>query len=231
MTLAMLILDQWWWLIVPGIVLGLYAQFRLTSTYGHYSRIANRQGLTGEQAARAVLDSAGLRQMPIYEVDGQLTDHYDPLKKALFLSSDNFHSSSIAAIGVAAHEAGHALQHKAAYTPLHLRMALVPVTQIASNAAIWLSFGGFFLGFAKLAMVGIVIYSIIAFFQLVTLPVEYDASRRAKIQLLNLGLVDGQESQGVKRVLSAAALTYVAGLASTLLVLLHFFLMARNDRN
>jgi len=227
--LAMLIMDHWWWLIIPGILLGVYAQLRLTSTYGHYSQVANRHGLSGEEAARAVLDSAGLRQMPIYEVPGQLTDHYDPTKKALFLSSDNFHGRSVAAIGVAAHEAGHALQHKAAYTPLHLRMALVPITNIASQAAIWLGIGGLFLGFAKLVMIGIVVYSIIAFFQLVTLPVEYDASRRAKAQLQNLGLVEASESMGVKRVLSAAALTYVAGLASTLLVLLHFILIARGS--
>src|SRR5262245_45830689 len=230
---AMLTLDsRWIWLVIPGILLGLYAHFRLTSTYGRYSRVANRYGLSGAQAARAILDNAGLPQMPIHEVAGHLSDHYDPLKKALFLSSENYHGQSIAAVGVAAHEAGHALQHKAAYAPLHIRMALVPITQFASTAALWLSFGGLFLAMKSFLTIGIIVYSIIAFFQLVTLPVEYNASRRAKEQLLNLGLVDGQERQGVSSVLSAAALTYVAALAATLFTLLHLLLLSRgNDRD
>ena len=230
---AMLILgSQWIWLIIPGFLLGLYAHFRLTSTYGRYSRVANRYGVSGAQAARAILDNVGMSQMPIQEVPGHLTDHYDPLKKALFLSSENFHGQSLAAVGVAAHEAGHALQHKAAYAPLHIRMALVPITQFASTAALWLSFGGFFLAMKSFLTIGIIVYSVIALFQLITLPVEYDASRRAKEQLLNLGLVDGQERQGVSSVLSAAALTYVAALAATLFNLLHLFLLSRgSDRD
>jgi Zn-dependent membrane protease YugP len=228
---AMFIMDaHWWWLIIPGMLLGFYAQMKLSSTYGHYSRVANSYGLTGEQAARAILDNAGLTGMPIQEVGGHLTDHYDPLKKALFLSSENFHGRSLAAVGVSAHEAGHALQHKAAYAPLHLRMALVPVTQFASQAATWLWVGSLVFGLTpKLLMIGVLIYAVISLFQLITLPVEYDASRRAKDQLLNLGLVDGRERQGVSRVLSAAALTYVAGLVAAVLTLLHLLLLARGS--
>jgi Zn-dependent membrane protease YugP len=228
----MMIFDQWWWLVIPGVLLGLWAQIKLSSTYGRYSRVPNRYGLTGASAARAVLDHAGLQQMEVYEVQGHLTDHYDPLKKALFLSSENYHGQSLAAVGVAAHEAGHALQHQAAYLPLHLRMALVPVTGFASQAAVWLAIGGMFLGIAKLAVIGLLIYGILAVFQLVTLPVEFNASTRAKQQLLQLGLIDNQERTGVERVLNAAALTYVASLVSVLLTLLHLFLIARgSDRD
>src|SRR5262245_41499605 len=134
----MIIFDQWWWLFLPGLLLGLYAQMKLSSAYRHYSQVPTNSGLTGAEAARAVLDSAGLQHMAINEVGGHLTDHYDPIKKALFLSSENFHGRTLAAVGVAAHEAGHALQHKAAYAPLHIRMAMVPVTGIATQAAFWL---------------------------------------------------------------------------------------------
>src|ERR1051325_4949958 len=125
---AMLILDRYWWFILPGIILGLYAQIKLSSAYGRFSQVPTHSGLSGAEAAREVLSSAGLADMPVEEVGGHLTDHYDPMKRALFLSSENYHGRSLAAVGVAAHEAGHALQHKAAYAPLHIRMALVPVT-------------------------------------------------------------------------------------------------------
>src|SRR5919109_4803435 len=119
--LALMIFDHWWWLILPGLVLGLYAQFKVTSTYNHYVRVAADSGWTGAQAAREILDRAGLKDLPIGEVGGHLTDHYDPTQKALLLSSENYHGRSLAALGVAAHEAGHALQHKAAYAPMQIR--------------------------------------------------------------------------------------------------------------
>jgi uncharacterized protein len=228
----MLISSQWWWFIIPGLLLGLYAQFRLSAAYGRYSRVPTNTGLSGAEAAREILDGAGLNGMKIHEVGGHLTDHYDPTKKALFLSSENYHGRTIAAVGVAAHESGHALQHKAAYAPLQIRMALVPITQIASNAAIWISMLGFFMGLAKLALAGVVVFGIIFLFQLITLPVEFDASRRAKHQLVQLGLVAPQESPGVSRVLNAAALTYVAAMVSSLFTLLHFIMLARgHDRD
>jgi len=226
-----MIMDWTYWLIIPGILLGFYAQFKLMGTYGRYVRVPTSNGLTGAEAARAILDHAGLRNMPVNEVGGHLTDHYDPTKKALFLSSENFRGNSIAAVGVAAHEAGHALQEKAAYGPMHFRMMLVPVTQFASVAWIGIFLLGMFLGgayFSKFLGIAIAIFAIITLFQLVTLPVEYDASRRAKAQLLNLGLVAPQESGAVAKVLNAAALTYVAALVTSVLHLLRLLMLARN---
>jgi uncharacterized protein len=225
----MMIFDQWWWLFLPGVILGLYAQMKLTGTYNKYIHVPIQSGLSGAEAAREILDHAGLSQVPVQEVAGQLTDHYDPTKRALFLSSENFHGRSIAAVGVAAHEAGHALQHKVAYAPLHLRMALVPITGFASQAVTWIIILGMFMGIAKLIYPAIIAFSVITLFQLITLPVEYDASRRAKEQLVRLGLVQSGEGTAVKRVLSAAALTYVSALVASLFTLLHFILIARNS--
>src|SRR3954468_6551594 len=174
------------WYMLPGFLLGLYAQMKLSSAYGRYIREPIASGLTGAEAAREILDNAGLNNVPVEEIGGHLTDHYDPQKKALFLSSENFRTRSIAAVGVAAHEAGHALQHKDAYAPLQLRMMLVPITQFASYAWMGMFLLGMFLGFAKLITAAIVIFGILAFFQLVTLPVEFNASSRAKVQLVNL---------------------------------------------
>jgi Zn-dependent membrane protease YugP len=235
MTLGLMILDQWWWLMIPGIVLGLWAQIKLTSAYNRYVRVPAESGASGAEAAREILDRAGLDNVPVREVPGHLTDHYDPMKRALFLSSENFHGRSLAALGVAAHEAGHALQHQAAYAPLQIRMALVPVTQFASNAAMWITFLGMFLGLPFLkSIIGIAIglFAVITLFQLVTLPVEFDASRRAKQHLLRIGLVGNREQAGVSRVLNAAALTYVAAMVASLFQLLHLILIARGaDRD
>jgi Zn-dependent membrane protease YugP len=184
-------------------------------------------GRTGAQAARLILDQAGLSNIPVREVRGHLTDHYDPLKRQLCLSGENFHQSSIAAVGVAAHEAGHALQHAAAYGPLRWRMLLVPMTNFATNASMFIVLGGLVLGMAQLLMVGVMLYAMIALFQLVTLPVEYDASRRAKVQLERLSLVSSLELPHVGRVLNAAALTYVAALVAAVLHLLHLLMLAR----
>jgi hypothetical protein len=211
--------------LLPGFLLGIYAQVKLSAAFSHYSQVPPTTGLSGAEAAREVLNSAGLTSMPIEIVEGHLTDHYDPMKKALFLSEENYYGRSLAAIGVAAHEAGHALQHKAAYFPLHLRMAMVPVTNIATNASMFLFFIGLFLGWAKFFLAGIVIYGIMTAFQLVTLPVEFDASSRAKKQLQSLGLVRGEEeARGVRKVLSAAAMTYVAALVTSMLTLLYYVL-------
>ena len=214
--------------LLPGLLLGMYAQVRLTGTYNRYIREGLAAGMSGAEAAREILDRAGLHNMAVHEVPGHLTDHYDPTKKALFLSSENYHGRSIAAVGVAAHEAGHALQHQAAYAPLKLRMAMVPITNIATQATFFLIIGQLVLGFAGLAMLGVIIYGIVAAFQLVTLPVEYDASRRAKQQLLQLGIVQRTESNAVGKVLNAAALTYVAAMVTALFHFLYWFALARN---
>jgi Zn-dependent membrane protease YugP len=221
---------HYWYFMIPGLLLGIYAQIKLSAAYNKYVRVGVRSGMTGAQAAREILDSAGLSNVPIEEVGGRLTDHYDPTKRALFLSAENYEGRSIASVGVAAHESGHALQHKAAYAPLKLRMMLVPITQIASRAWMGLFFLGLILGgpfFSKFIIAAIVIFGIITLFQLVTLPVEFDASRRAKEQLFRLGLVQQDERSGVSKVLNAAALTYVAALVTSLLTLLRFMMIAR----
>jgi uncharacterized protein len=225
-----MIFGPYWWLIIPGFLLGLYAQIKLTSTYRRYLEVPTSSGLTGAQAAREILDNAGLVNMPVEEIGGHLTDHFDPSKGALFLSSENFHGNSLSAVGVAAHEAGHALQQQASYALFNLRMALVPVTQFASMAWMGLIVLGIFMHFTKLITIAIGIFAVLAFFQLVTLPVEYDASRRAKQQLQRLGLVRPDEAPAVSKVLNAAALTYVAALVTAALQLLQFVMIARNDR-
>jgi len=223
------ILLDYWWFAIPGLLLGIWAQIKLSSAYGKYARVPTSNGMTGAQAARAILDQAGLHNMPVGEVGGHLTDHYDPIKKALFLSSENYRGRSISAAGVAAHEAGHALQHKAAYAPLKLRMAIVPVTQFASFAYTGILLLGLLLGnLTQFLGIIIGIFSIIALFQLITLPVEFDASKRAKAQLLSMGLISREEESGVSKVLNAAALTYVAALVSSVLTLLQYVMLARN---
>jgi Zn-dependent membrane protease YugP len=219
------------WFFLPGLLLGLYAQWKLTSAYGRYSREPVSSGLSGAQAARDLLDHEGLQDVPVAEVPGHLTDHYDPTKKALFLSSENYHGHSIAALGVAAHEAGHALQQKAAYAPMQIRMAMVPVMGFASNAAVWIWVLGMFMHLTSWALFAIIVFAIITAFQIVTLPVEWDASRRAKEKLFALGFVRQDERPAVSRVLDAAALTYVAGMVSSLLQLLYFISIFQGGRD
>lgn len=223
---------DYWWFAIPGMLLGFYAQIKLSSTYKKYSQVGTLSRITGAEAAREILDRAGLRDMPVSEVQGHLTDHYDPTRRQLCLSSENYHSTSLAAVGVAAHEAGHALQHKAAYAPLHFRMFMVPATQFASMAWMGILVLGMIIPkFFPMAIgLAIAIFSIITLFQLVTLPVEFDASRRAKEQLSKLGLIQQSEAPGVSAVLSAAAMTYVAGLVASVLQLLQLLMLARGGR-
>lgn len=225
----------YWWLAIPGLLLGIYAQIKLNATYSKYSEVENRSGLTGAEAAREILDHAGLSDMPVEEIDGHLTDHFDPVKKALFLSAENFQGRSLAAVGVAAHESGHALQQQSAYTLFNLRMWLVPATQFATSASYVLFLLGWILGgalFAKIIGIAIGLFAIITFFQVVTLPVEIDASRRAKQQLLKLGLVRPEEAPAISRVLKAAALTYVAAMVTAVLQLLRLIMISnRNSRD
>lgn len=224
-----MIISSYWWVIIPGLLLGFYAQMKLSSTFGRYSQVGNARNLSGAEAARIILDSAGLQGMEIGVTPGKLSDHYDPTKKRLMLSEENFYGRSIAAIGVAAHEAGHALQHKAAYAPLHWRMAMVPITNFASMAYLPLSLIGFLGGMLdKVLPLMIILFSVIALFQIVTLPVEYDASHRAKKQLEGLGLIQGNEGRGISNVLGAAALTYVAAMVTSVLNLLQLVLMSQN---
>jgi uncharacterized protein len=224
------------WLFLPGLLLGIYAQIKLSSAYNRYSQIAISSGLSGAEAAREILDRAGLTDIPVEEIPGRLTDHFDPSRRALFLSSENFHERSIAAVGVAAHETGHALQQQASYALFNFRMLLVPATQFASYAWMGIFLLGLFLRGAlgvKLLGVAIGVFTVLTLFQIVTLPVEFDASRRAKQQLLRLGLVQSGESIGVNRVLNAAAMTYVAAMVNSILQLLRLIALFddRNRRN
>lgn len=226
-----------WILLGFGMVVALWAQFKLRGAYARYSQIGTQHHISGAQAAREILDRNGLQQVEIHEVPGELSDHYDPSRRAVFLSPDIFHGTSIASVAVAAHEVGHAIQHQQAYGPLGLRMALVPITGFASRAAMFLVLGGLFLGnilgpiSSTLLWIGVGCYAVLAFFQLVTLPVEYDASARAKVQLNQIGLVTREELPGVERMLGAAALTYVAAMISALTELLRLILIARSRDN
>jgi hypothetical protein len=218
-------------LFVGTFVFSLYAQIRVSSAYSKNSRIASRGGLTGHDAAQAVMAQAGIDDVTIEETDGHLTDHYDPLNKRLVLSSENYRGTSLAAIGVAAHEAGHAIQHKVGYQMLHFRMALVPATQVVTRILPFVILASWFLVRGASGMildVAIVCYAVLTLFQLVTLPVEFDASRRAKVQLVTLGILDKDEMPGVNETLDAAALTYLAAFISSLLILLRLLSSRRN---
>lgn len=233
--MALLYWDPWFWVTIPGILLAMWAQFRLSSTYGRYSRVATARGVTGAAVARHILDRNGLSDVPVNTVPGHLTDHYDPLRRAVFLSEENYHTPSVAAAGVAAHEVGHALQHAKGYAWLGFRMAMVGVTGFASRAAWFILIGGMILSNVNprgslgrtLMLGGILLFAVTVLFQVITLPVEYDASRRARVELERLGLVSGTERGGVQAVLSAAALTYVAGMVTAILELLRLLLIFR----
>lgn len=218
-------------LLLPPIVFGLYAQRRISSAYGKNVKIPSRGRITGREAAEAVMNQAGISDVEIIPIRGHLTDHYDPVRKRLALSEENYRGYSLAAIGVAAHEAGHAIQHKVGYKALKARMVLVPVTQISSKILPFVMIGGFFFGgFGGILLdIGIVCYLVLTLFQLITLPVEYDASRRAKAEVVNLGILSRDEMPGVSETLNAAALTYVAAFVSSLMNLIYLVLLRGRD--
>lgn len=213
-------------LVIPGLLLGLYAQFKVKSTFDRYSRIRTKSGLTAEQAARALLSRGGSANVTISRVNGSLTDHYDPSSKTLRLSDSVYGSDSVAAVGVAAHECGHALQEHDGYGLLKLRTALVPVVNIGSSLYLPIFMAGLLFSWEPLQMVGILCFGLTLLFSLVTLPVEINASRRA------LGMLDGvleaEELRGARAVLSAAALTYLASVISSALQLLRLILISRS---
>jgi Zn-dependent membrane protease YugP len=219
-------------LVLPAFFFSLWAQFRIRSAVGRYKTVALRPGMTGAAVARRILDSNGLSHVRIEEVAGDLTDHYDPRSQVLRLSSVSCHSNSVAAVGIAAHEAGHALQHGKGYPFLRLRMALVPVCNIGSNLAMPLFFIGLLLAYyapelsGPLMLAGICAYGLAVLFQLITLPVEFNASRRAMNCLSGSGTMSDAELKGARSVLSAAAMTYVAALATGLLSLLRLIVIA-----
>ena len=213
--------------IVP-MVLGFWAQHRVKTTFASNLQVPVANGMTGAQVARRILDANGLNDVPIEETPGSLSDHYDPRSKSVHLSPEVFRGVSIASTSVAAHEVGHAIQHAKSYAFFRFRSAMFPAVQFASN--IWMIFllGGIFLQIAGFIVVAVALYSIAVLFQIVTLPVEFDASSRAKGQLNELGLVIASEGAGVKSVLKAAAWTYVAGALAAVAMLLYYLSMLGN---
>jgi Zn-dependent membrane protease YugP len=227
----------WIVLIIVPMLFGLYAQMKIRSAYGKNVQIPSRGRIRGVEAAQAVMQSAGINDVEIVEVPGELSDHYDPIHKRLALSRDNYHGTSLAALGVAAHEAGHAIQHKVGYSMMTVRQTLAPATQIAASISNYVIMGGILLltlagnamGY-NLLMFGAIALGVICLFQFVTLPVEFDASRRAKVQLVNLGILDRDEMPGVNETLDAAALTYVAAFVAALGSLLHIVMLISGRR-
>lgn len=213
-------------IVLPGILLGLWATFKTKTTFEHYSHEVSAKGITGAQAAARLLEGAGIRDVRIEEVDGFLSDHYDPSARVLRLSPGVYRSASIAAIGVACHEAGHAIQHATGYGALGLRTALVPAVNIASPGAYLFLLAGMILNFPPLIWVGILCFTMAVIFSLITLPVEYDASERAKKLMVSAGIVTPAEAKGAAEVLSAAFLTYVAAAVTALLTLLYYLYRA-----
>ncbi len=223
-------LTEYLLLFIVPIVLGLWAQMRVSSTYAKWSQVGSRTGMTGAEVANAVMRSAGIDNVDIVEIPGHLTDHYDAQNKRLALSSENYHGTSLAALGVAAHESGHAIQDKEHYAALNMRMQLVPITNFASSLLPMIIIGAIFFRIFGLIYIAIGVYLILSVFQLVTMPVEFDASRRALQRLQGLGILSGEEMVGARDVLKAAAWTYVAAFIASLGTLLYYLSLVSGNR-
>ncbi len=217
--------------LIPPLLLGLGVQWWLKKTFAEQARVAVSHGMKGAEVARSILDANGLHEVPVHvSPGGPLSDHYDPRKRSVHLSHPVYDEVSISATAVAAHEVGHAIQHKEAYSFFRFRSALFPAVAFSSSIWIWLLVIGLLLQVTGLFLLAIVLYAVVVVFQLVTLPVEFDASKRAAVQLANVGLTTTQETGGVKKVLNAAALTYVAGALAALTQLLYFVLLYLGNR-
>lgn len=223
-------LDPTFIILVPALIFAAYAQSKINSTFNTYLRVRNSYGYTGYQVARTILDNHGLQDVPIEIVRGHLTDHYDPRKRVLRLSNEVYNGNSVASVGVAAHETGHAIQHQESYAPLALRNTIAPVASFGSQAAWFLVIAGLFFGFTGLFDLGILFFGAAVVFQIITLPVEYNASSRAIALLTDYNLVPTNEVGHAKKVLSAAALTYVAATLVSVLQLVRLLLLrSRRD--
>ena len=216
-------------ILIPAILFTMYAQFKVSSTTNRFFRIKSRSGYNGQQVAERILVANGIRDVRIVPIRGTLTDHYDPRRKVLRLSEEVYYGTSITSVAVAAHECGHALQHAYGYAPLTIRGAIVPVVNFASSLSWILIFVGlFFSGNNTMLQLGILMFSATVIFQLITLPVEFNASSRALVQLQDLGIVDSGEARDSRKVLSAAAMTYVAAALTAILQLARLLLIANN---
>lgn len=222
----------YWIVLIPVLILSVYAQIKVSSTFNRYGKVANRRRITGAQAAYEVLRSNGVTGVDIRPCSGSLTDHYDPRSNTIYLSQPVYNAATVSAVGVAAHEAGHAVQYAQAYGPIQVRSAIIPVTQFGSKFAFVALMLGMVLYSQPLFAAGIVLFGLTTLFQLVTLPVEFDASARALGTIDGTCLLDGEERRGAKKVLTAAALTYVAALLMSLVQLLRYLLIfaGRDDR-
>lgn len=226
--------DPMYALIIISCIIAFIAQIKVKSTYSKYSGVRSASGMTGAQVARKILDMNGIYGVSIEHVQGELTDHYDPRKKVLRLSDSVYASTSVAAIGVAAHECGHAIQHEESYAPLKIRNAIAPVVNIASNVSWLFIIAGIFFGTSSVLIdIGIIMFSLAVLFQLITLPVEFNASGRALSILTDYGILYSDETSGARKVLSAAAMTYVASALTAVLQLLRLIMIfgrGRDDR-
>ncbi|GAA0121498.1 MAG: zinc metallopeptidase [Clostridium argentinense] len=216
-------------ILIPALIIAMWAQYNIKSTFNKYSKIYSSMGYTGKDVARIILDSYGLFDIPIEMVRGKLTDHYDPSRRVVRLSQEVYEGTSLSSIGVAAHEIGHAIQHKENYGPIRLRTALVPIANLGSNASWILFFMGIIFSIKPLVTTGIVLFAAVVLFQLVTLPVEFNASNRAIAVLQSKGILVGDEIRGARKVLNAAALTYVAAVITALSQLARLILISRRN--
>lgn len=225
-------LDQYYiMLVVPALIISMIAQMQVKSTFGKYSKIGSARNMTGAEVARHLLQSNGIYDVQVSQVRGQLTDHYDPRKKVLRLSESTYASTSVAAIGVAAHETGHAIQHDVKYAPLILRSTLVPVANFGSTAGPYIAILGLFMNLPVIINIGLLLFSAAILFYLITLPVEFNASKRAIESLDKDGILAGNELASAKKVLRAAAMTYVASALVAVASFLRLLLLAGQRRN
>ena len=224
-------IDPTYLILIPAILISAWAQFKVSSTFNKYSTVRSINGYTGAQVARILLNDAGLQEVEIQQVPGRLSDHYDPRAKVLRLSSDVYGSTSVASIGVAAHEVGHAIQDKGSYSALVFRNAIVPVVNFSSSLSWILFFIGILLSYSTLVTIGIILFSVVVLFQLVTLPVEFNASSRALKLLEARGILYDKEVEGARKVLSAAALTYVAATLMAVLQLVRLIAISNRNSN
>ena len=224
-------IDPTYLILIPAILISAWAQFKVSSTFNKYSTVRSINGYTGAQVARILLNDAGLQEVEIQQVPGRLSDHYDPRAKVLRLSSDVYGSTSVASIGVAAHEVGHAIQDKESYSALVFRNAIVPVVNFSSSLSWILFFIGILLSYSILVTIGIILFSVVVLFQLVTLPVEFNASSRALKLLEARGILYDKEVNGARNVLSAAALTYVAATLMAVLQLVRLIAISNRNSN
>lgn len=216
-------------ILLPAIIIAAWAQHKVSATFDKYSKVRSINGYSGAEVARMLLDANGLFDVPVEIIKGRLTDHYDPARHVMRLSEDVFYGTSVASLGVAAHETGHAVQHKERYSPLIIRNSIVPVVNFSSNASWIIILLGFFMGIRGLVQIGILLFTAVVLFQIITLPVEFNASKRALQLLSTRGILYEDEVIGAKRVLSAAAMTYVAAALTSIAQLIRLILISRNN--